>query len=78
MKRDMYDLRPRYIVQCTICGRNFTHRTWSNNLRPHKDKQGLPWPSTTGMVINTKKEILTPLPSSKTCGTIVTTYGMMR
>jgi len=31
---------PRYVYQCPMCGRRFTHTTRSASLRPHKNRQG--------------------------------------
>ncbi|HEC13315.1 MAG TPA: WYL domain-containing protein [Acidiferrobacteraceae bacterium] len=45
---------PKYVHQCTLCGKKFTRKSNSTRLNPHKDKQGYPCPGRTGMYVTTK------------------------
>ena len=45
---------PKYVHQCTLCGRKFTRKTNSTSLNPHKDKQGYPCHGRTGLYVTTK------------------------
>jgi hypothetical protein len=45
---------PKYVHQCTICGRKFTRKINSTKLNPHKNKQGYPCPGRTGLYVTTK------------------------
>jgi len=45
---------PMYVIECLVCGRRFTHKTWSTKLNKHKDKQGYPCYGKIGYVVETK------------------------
>jgi predicted nucleotidyltransferase component of viral defense system len=45
---------PKYVHQCTICGKKFTRKSNSTRLNPHKDKQGYPCPGRTGIYVTMK------------------------
>lgn len=45
---------PKYVHQCTLCGKKFTRKTNNSRLNPHKDKQGYPCPGRTGLYVTTK------------------------
>ena len=45
---------PKYIFECSYCGKKFTHKTNDPKLGKHKDKQGYPCSGRRGMYIDTK------------------------
>ncbi len=45
---------PRYIYQCTACGKRFTKTTHSGSLNPHKTKSGYPCYGRTGYYVDMK------------------------
>jgi predicted nucleotidyltransferase component of viral defense system len=45
---------PKYVHQCTLCGKKFTRKANSTRLNPHKDKQGYPCPGRIGLYVTTK------------------------
>jgi predicted nucleotidyltransferase component of viral defense system len=45
---------PKYIFECSYCGKKFTHRTNTSKLNNHKDKHGYPCPGRTGIYVTTK------------------------
>lgn len=45
---------PKYIYQCSFCGKRFTKSTYDATLRSHKDKNGYPCGSTYGFYVDTK------------------------
>lgn len=45
---------PKYIIECPVCGRRFTHTSSSAKLRKHKDKHGYPCYGRIGYVVETK------------------------
>jgi predicted nucleotidyltransferase component of viral defense system len=45
---------PKYIFECSYCGKRFTHKTYDSKLNKHKDKHGYPCPSLTGFYVTTK------------------------
>jgi predicted nucleotidyltransferase component of viral defense system len=47
-------LGPRYVYQCSYCGKKFTKKTYNGNLRPHKDKNGYPCGGRYGYYVDTK------------------------
>ncbi len=53
-KSSISDYGPKYIFECSYCGKRFTHRTNDSKLNKHKDKHGYPCPSRTGMYVTTK------------------------
>jgi hypothetical protein len=44
---------PKYVFQCTIYGKKFTHTTYKATLHPHKNKQGYPCPGRVGVYVTT-------------------------
>jgi hypothetical protein len=48
------DFGPKYVFQCSVCGKQFTHKSYDASLNPHKDKQGFPCYGRYGMYITTK------------------------
>ncbi len=46
--------KPRYVFQCTICGKQFTRDSYNATLNPHKNKQGYPCPGRVGLHVTTK------------------------
>ncbi len=45
---------PKYIFECPICEKKFTHKSYDASLRPHKDKDGYPCGGRLGIYIDTK------------------------
>lgn len=45
---------PKYVFQCTLCGKQFTHNSYDASLKSHKNKQGSPCSGRYGMYITTK------------------------
>jgi hypothetical protein len=45
---------PKYVFQCSLCGKHFTHKSYDASLNPHKNKQGYPCPGRYGVYITTK------------------------
>lgn len=45
---------PKYIFECSYCGKKFTHKTNDPKLNKHKDKHGYPCPGRTGYYVDTK------------------------
>jgi hypothetical protein len=45
---------PKYVFRCTLCGKQFTRKTYSASLNPHKNKRGYPCPGRTGIYITTR------------------------
>jgi predicted DNA-binding transcriptional regulator YafY len=45
---------PKYVFRCTACGKQFTRKSYSASLNPHKNKQGYPCPGSTGIYVTTK------------------------
>jgi predicted nucleotidyltransferase component of viral defense system len=45
---------PKYVFECSICGKQFTLKSYKASLNPHKNKQGYPCPGRTGIYITTK------------------------
>jgi len=45
---------PKYVFQCSLCGKRFTHRPYDPHLSEHKNKQGYPCPVRVGIYITTK------------------------
>ncbi len=48
------DSAPKYVYECSYCGKRFTRKTNTTKLNAHKDKQGYPCPGRTGFYISTK------------------------
>jgi hypothetical protein len=47
-------LGPKYVYQCSFCGKKFPKSTNNSNLRPHKDKNGYPCGGRYGYYVDTK------------------------
>jgi len=45
---------PKYVFECSYCGKRFTHKTNDSKLNKHKDKHGYPCTGRTGFYITTK------------------------
>lgn len=45
---------PKYVFQCSLCGKKFTRKSYDASLNPHKDKQGYPCPGRIGLYVTTK------------------------
>jgi predicted nucleotidyltransferase component of viral defense system len=45
---------PKYVFRCSICGKQFTRKSYKASLKPHKNKQGYPCPGRTGIYITTR------------------------
>lgn len=45
---------PKYVYECTYCGRKFIRQSHDSVLKPHKDKSGYPCPGRTGYLVDTK------------------------
>jgi len=45
---------PKYIFQCTYCGKKFTHKSNDPSLHKHKDKYGYSCPGRSGFYVTTK------------------------
>ncbi len=45
---------PKYVYECTYCGRKFTRQSRNSALKPHKDKNGYPCNGKTGYLVDTK------------------------
>ena len=45
---------PKYVFECSLCGKRFTRKSHNPALNPHKDKQGFPCPGRTGLFVAMK------------------------
>jgi hypothetical protein len=45
---------PKYIFECSLCGKRFTHKSYDSKLNKHKDKGGYPCIGRTGIYVTTK------------------------
>lgn len=45
---------PKYIFECSYCGKKFTHKTNDPKLGKHKDKHGYPCPGSRGFYVDTR------------------------
>ncbi len=45
---------PKYIFECSYCGKKFTHKTNDSKLNKHKDKNGYPCTGRTGFFVDMK------------------------
>jgi predicted nucleotidyltransferase component of viral defense system len=45
---------PKYVFECSFCGKKFTHKTNDPKLNKHKDKYGNPCPGRTGFFVDMK------------------------
>lgn len=48
------DYGPKYVFECSYCGKRFTHKTNDSKLSKHKDKHGYPCPGRTGFFVDMK------------------------
>jgi predicted nucleotidyltransferase component of viral defense system len=47
-------IAPKYVFQCSACGKKFTHTSYISTLNPHKDKHGYPCSGRIGIYVTTK------------------------
>jgi hypothetical protein len=45
---------PKYIVQCSVCGRRFSKQSYNTRLNPHKNKSGFDCYGRIGFLVDTK------------------------
>ncbi len=45
---------PKYIFRCSVCGKQFSHKSYEASLNRHKNKQGYPCPGRLGIYVSTK------------------------
>ncbi len=48
------DYGPKYIFECSYCGKRFSHKLYDAKLNNHKDKHGYPCPGRIGFYVDTK------------------------
>jgi hypothetical protein len=48
------NLVPKYVFKCTICGKQFTHKSLNSSLNQHKNKGGYPCYGRSGIYVATK------------------------
>jgi len=48
------NIGPKYVFQCPICGKQFTHKSYDSSLNQHKNKQGSSCPGRIGIYKTTK------------------------
>jgi predicted nucleotidyltransferase component of viral defense system len=48
------DYGPKYIFECSYCGKRFSHKSYDVKLNNHKDKHGYPCPGRIGSYVDTK------------------------
>lgn len=48
------DYGPKYIFECSYCGKRFSHKSYDAKLNSHKDKHGYPCPGRIGFYIDTR------------------------
>lgn len=53
-KRKTSNYGPKYVFKCTICGKQFTRKSYNASLNQHKNKQGYPCYGRTGIYVTTK------------------------
>jgi predicted nucleotidyltransferase component of viral defense system len=53
-KRRTSSYGPKYIFKCSVCGKQFSHKSYDSSLNEHKNKQGYPCLGRTGIYITTK------------------------
>ena len=54
LRRQSVDWGPKYVFECTACGRKFTKKRMDPQLNPHKGKDGYPCYGRYGMHVETK------------------------
>ncbi len=47
-------LGPKYIIECSYCGKKFSRKKMDTRLNPHKDKSGYPCSGRIGYLVDTK------------------------
>lgn len=47
-------LGPKYVIECTYCGKKFNRKNYTTSLNAHKDKSGYPCPGRVGYMVDTK------------------------
>ena len=45
---------PKYVFECSVCGKKFKRKSYDSNLNPHMDKQGYPCPGRVGLYVTTQ------------------------
>lgn len=45
---------PKYVIECTVCGKRFTRQSYDTRLHAHKDKSGFDCYGTIGFLVDTK------------------------
>ena len=45
---------PRYVIECTYCGKKFNRKSYTTSLNAHKDKSGYPCPGRVGYMVDVK------------------------
>lgn len=45
---------PTYVIECSSCGKRFSHKIMNTRLNPHKDKHGYPCSGKNGYLVDTK------------------------
>jgi predicted nucleotidyltransferase component of viral defense system len=45
---------PKYVFECPVCSKRFTHKSYDGSLNPHKDKHGIPCGGRHGIYIGIK------------------------
>lgn len=53
-RSSMSNYGPKYIFECSYCGKKFTHKTNDSKLNKHKDKNGYPCTGRTGFFVDMK------------------------
>jgi len=51
--RSMY-FGPKYVIECTYCGKKFNRKSYTSSLNAHKDKSGYPCPGRVGYMVDVK------------------------
>ena len=45
---------PKYIIECSYCGKRFSRKSYTTSLKSHKDKSGYPCAGRVGYLVDTK------------------------
>lgn len=53
-RRRSLDFGPKYVFKCSLCGKQFIHKSYDSSLNPHKNKRGYPCSGRSGLYITTK------------------------
>jgi len=54
INRSASEFGPKYVFECPVCGKQFTHKSFNGSLNPHKDKSGYPCMGRFGTYLTTK------------------------